>query len=185
MIGRPNENDLARYFRINESSNPDFINSILPEKGEFSDFEETLEKMDKTGFLKKGSLAMDLIIGLLKFNVNKRLSADQALKHEFFKELNSEEALNILLKKFQDEIIKNKEFHGEKIIYVKKKDGLKRDKENINKNNEHRYCSELPERKGHIMKKMDGYDIQEDKMEVEQPNQNEHIQNWNSLEDFI
>ena len=185
MIGRPNENDLARYFRINESSNPDFINSILPEKGEFSDFEETLESMDKTGFLKKGSLAMDLIIGLLKFNINKRLSADQALKHEFFKELNSEEALNILLKKFQDEIIKNKEFHGEKIIYVKKKDGLKRDKENINKNNEHRYCSELPERKGHIMKKMDGYDIQEDKMEVEQPNQNEHIQNWNSLEDFI
>ena len=35
------------------------------------------------------------------------------------------------------------------------------------------------------MKKMDGYDIEEDKMEVEQPNKNEQDQNWNDLEDFI
>ena len=35
------------------------------------------------------------------------------------------------------------------------------------------------------MKKMDGYDLEQEKMEVEQPNQNDQIQNWNSLDDFI
>ena len=68
---------------------------------------------------------------------------------------------------------------------IKKKDGLIKDTENNMNNNEHYYCSEPPERKGHIMKKMDGYDLEQDKMEVEQPNQNEQIQNWNSLDDFI
>ena len=128
---------------------------------------------------------MDLIKGLLTFNVNKRMTADQALKHEFFNSLNFEKAVIPLFKKLQGEIFKNKEFHGEKVIYVKKKDGLIKDKENNTQIYGHCYCSEKQERKGHIMKKMDGYDIEEDKMEVEQPNTNEQDQNWNDLEDFI
>ena len=184
IIGRPSDNELSRYYRINEG-NHELIDNILPEKGEFSDFEGFLEKEDKTGFLTRKSLAMDLIKKLLNFNINKRLTAEQALKHDFFKGINSDVAQAPLYKKLQGEIFKNKEFHGEKIIYVKKKDGLIKDKENDMYNNEHYYCSEPPERKGHIMKKMDGYDIEEDKMEVEQPNLNEQIQNWNSLDDFL
>ena len=185
LIGRPSDDDLSRYYRINEGQDPYFIDSILPEKGEYSDFEGTLESLDKTGFLKKNSVAMDLIKGLLTFNVNKRMTADQALKHEFFNSLNFEKAVIPLFKKLQGEIFKNKEFHGEKVIYVKKKDGLIKDKENNTQIYGHCYCSEKQERKGHIMKKMDGYDIEEDKMEVEQPNKNEQDQNWNDLEDFI
>ena len=186
FIGRPSDNELARYFRINEGGNPDFIESILPERGEFSDFEGNLENLDKTGFLTRNSLPMDLIKGMLIFNVNKRLTADQALKHQFFNGMN-EHAVSSgpLFKKLQGELFKNKEFHGEKVIYVKKKDGLIKDTENNINNNEHYYCSEPPERKGHIMKKMDGYDLEQEKMEVEQPNQNDQIQNWNSLDDFI
>ena len=184
VIGRPSENELARYFRINEGGDPEMINKILPEEGEYSDFEGTLENLDKTGFLKKDSLAMNLIKGLLTFNVNKRLSADMALKHEFFKGVSAEGAFNTLFKKFQDEIFKNKEFHGEKIIFVKKQGGIIKEKFN-DYNNERRFCSEIPEKKGHLMKKMEGYEIQEDKMEIEQPNQNEQMNNWNSLEDFI
>ncbi len=185
IIGRPSDEDLARYYRINEGSNPELIDSVLPEKGEFSDFEGTLESLDKTGFLKRDSLAMKLIKGMLTFNINKRLSAEQALNHEFFKGLNNEKAVNPLFKKLQDELFKNKEFHGEKVIYVKKKDGLIKDKENNPYYNEHWFCSEPPERKGHIMKKMDGYDIEEDKMEIEQPNQVEQVQHWNDLDEFI
>jgi cell division cycle 2-like protein len=185
VIGRPSDEDLSRYYRINEGEAPYFIESILPEKGEYSDFEGTLESLDRTGFLKKKSQAMDLIKGMLTFNVNKRLTAEQALKHEFFNGLNFEKAVIPLFKKLQGEIFKNKEFHGEKVIYVKKKDGLIKDKENNTQIYGHCYCSEPPERKGHIMKKMDGYDIEEDKMEVEQPNKNEQDQNWNDLEDFI
>ena len=148
IIGRPSDEDLARYYRINEGSNPELIDSVLPEKGEFSDFEGTLESLDKTGFLKRDSLAMKLIKGMLTFNINKRLSAEQALNHEFFKGLNNEKAVNPLFKKLQDELFKNKEFHGEKVIYVKKKDGLIKDKENNPYYNEHWFCSEPPERKG-------------------------------------
>ena len=185
VIGRPSDDDLSRYYRINEGQDPYFIDSILPEKGEYSDFEGILESLDKTSFLKKNSAAMDLIKGMLTFNVNKRMTADQALKHEFFNGLNFENPVIPLFKKLKGEIFKNKEFHGEKVIYVKKKDGLIKDKENNNQIYGHYYCSEQTERKGHIMKKMDGYDIEEDKMEVEQPNKNEQDQNWNDLEDFI
>ena len=185
FIGRPNDEDLGRYYRINEGSNPEFIDSILPEKGEFSDFEGNLQNLDKTGLLTKDSNAMKLIKGMLTFNINKRLTAEQALKHEFFKDFNKENAVNPLIKKLQDELFKNKEFHGEKVIYVKKKDGLIKDKENNSYYNEHYFCSEPPETKGHIMKKMDGYDIEEDKMEIEQPNQNEQVQHWDDLDEFI
>ena len=185
LIGRPSEDELSRYYRINEGGNLELFDKILPEKGEYSDFESTLENLDKTGLLKKGSLSMDLIKGLLTFNINKRLSADKALKHEFFQGINSERAFNVLNKKFQEDVFKNKEFHGENIIYVKKKDEIIINKEKINNNNEHRFCSELPKRKGHLIKKMEGYDIQQDKMEIEQPNPNEQMQNWNSLDEFI
>ena len=185
LIGRPSEDELSRYYRINEGGNLELFDKILPEKGEYSDFESTLENLDKTGLLKKGSLSMDLIKGLLTFNINKRLSADKALKHEFFQGINSERAFNVLNKKFKEDIFKNKEFHGENIIYVKKKDEIIINKEKINNNNEHRFCSELPKRKGHLIKKIEGYDIQQDKMEIEQPNQNEQMQNWNSLDEFI
>ena len=185
IIGRPSDTELSRYYRINEGLDPNFIESILPEKGEFSDFEATLESMDKTGFLIRKSLSMDLVKCFLTFNINKRLTAEQALKHEFFNGMTSEKAASLLLKKLQGEIFKNKEFHGEKVIYVKKKDGLIKDKENITLNNEHCYYSEPPERKGHIMKKMEGYDIEEDKMEVEQPNLNEQEQHWNDLDNFL
>ena len=185
LIGRPSEDELSRYYRINEGGNLELFDKILPEKGEYSDFESTLENLDKTGLLKKGSLSMDLIKGLLTFNINKRLSADKALKHEFFQGINSERAFNVLNKKFKEDIFKNKEFHGENIIYVKKKDEIIINKEKINNNNEHRFCSELPKRKGHLIKKMEGYDIQQDKMEIEQPNPNEQMQNWNSLDEFI
>ena len=185
VIGRPNESELSRYYRINEGVNPDFIDSILPEKGEFSDFEGTIESMDKTGLLTKKSLAMELIKGFLTFNINKRFTAEQGLKHKFFSEMDSEKATNILYKKLQGDLFKNKEFHGEKVIYVKKKDGLIKDKENLTLNNEHCYYSEPPERNGHIMKKMDGYDIEEDKMEVEQPSQNDQDQHWNDLDGFM
>ena len=185
LIGRPSEDELSRYYRINEGGNLELFDKILPEKGEYSDFESTLENLDKTGLLKKGSLSMDLIKGLLTFNINKRLSADKALKHEFFQGINSERAFNVLNKKFQEDVFKNKEFHGENIIYVKKKDEIIINKEKINNNNEHRFCSELPKRKGHLIKKMEGYDIQQDKMEIEQPNQNDQMQNWNSLDEFI
>ena len=185
LIGRPSEDELSRYYRINEGGNLELFDKILPEKGEYSDFESTLENLDKTGLLKKGSLSMDLIKGLLTFNINKRLSADKALKHKFFQGINSERAFNVLNKKFKEDIFKNKEFHGENIIYVKKKDEIIINKEKINNNNEHRFCSELPKRKGHLIKKMEGYDIQQDKMEIEQPNPNEQMQNWNSLDEFI
>ena len=185
IIGRPSDTELLRYYRINEGLDPNFIESILPEKGEFSDFESVVESMDKTGFLTKKSLAMDLLKGFLTFNINKRLTAEQALKHEFFNGMTSEKATGLLFKKLQGEIFKNKEFHGEKVIYVKKKDGLIKDKENRTLNNEHCYYSEPPERKGHIMKKMEGYDIEEDKMEVEQPNINNQEQQWNDLDSFL
>ena len=183
FIGRPSDDELSRYYKINEGGNPDFIGSVLPERGEYSDFEGNLAGLDKTGFLRKDSPAMSLIKGLLTFNIKERLTADQALKHDYFKGMNDPNGP--LFKKLQGELFKNKEFHGEKVIYVKKKDGLIKDMENNINNNEHYYCSEPPERKGHIMKKMDGYDLEQDKMEVEQPNQNDQTQNWNSLDDFM
>lgn len=186
LIGRPSDSELQRYYKINEGINPDFINNILPEKGEYSDFEESLQNFDKTGFLTKGSPAIDLIKGLLTFNINKRLSADQALKHEFFKGIPyGDGARTPLFKKLQGEAFKNKEFHGEKVIFVKKNEGLIKEARNNTMNNDHYYCSRPKETKGHIVKKMDGYDLEEDKMEMEQPNQNDQIQNWNSLDDFI
>ena len=90
-----------------------------------------------------------------------------------------------MFKKLQGEAFKNKEFHGEKVIFVKKNEGLIKEARNNTMNNDHYYCSRPKETKGHIVKKMDGYDLEEDKMEMEQPNQNDQIQNWNSLDDFI
>ena len=186
LIGKPSEPELQRYFKINEGGNSDFINSILPEDGQCSNFEESLEKLDKTGFLKRGNLPMDLIKGMLTFNINKRLTAEQALKHEFFKDAKDLADVRFPLSvKLQEEGLKNKEFHNEKIIFVKKKNwAMKETKSNFIINS-HYYCSKLPEKKGHIFRIIDGYDLEEDKMEEEQPNQNEQIQNWNTLDNFI
>ena len=186
FIGKPSEPELQRYFKINEGGNSDFINSILPEDSQCSNFEENLEKMDKTGFLKKGSLPMDLIKGLLTFNVNKRLTAEQALKHGFFKDIKGlDDARFPLSVKLQEDGLKNKEFHNEKIIFVKKKNWAIKEAKNNSIINSHFYCSKIPEKKGHIFRIMDGYDLEEDKMEEEQPNQNDQIQNWNTLDNFI
>ena len=186
FIGKPSESELQRYFKINEGGNSDFINSILPEDCQCSIFEDNLEKMDKTGFLKKGSLPMDLIKGLLTFNVNKRLTAEQALKHEFFKDIKDlADARFPLSVKLQEDVLKNKEFHNEKIIFVKKKNWVIKEAKNNSIINSHFYCSEIPEKKGHIFRIIDGYNLEEDKMEEEQSNQNEQIQNWNTLDNFI
>ena len=186
IIGRPTEADLMRYYRINEGTNSEFIDGILPEQGEFCDFSENLEKKDKTGLLTKDSSAMDLIKGLLTFNINKRLTAEQALKHKFFSNAKIEGPGSQLYKKLQGELFKNKEFHGEKVIIVKRKEGMIKDMKNNNINNEHYFCNEPPERKGHIMKKMDGYEYEEeDKMEIEQPLQNIQAKKWSALEEFI
>jgi len=185
MIGRPTKNELNRYYKINEGSNPTFIDSILPEEGEIADFENKIIKLDKTGYLAKDSSALDLIKGLLTFDVKKRLSAEQALKHEYFKDL-KDGGNESLYHKFQEENLKNKEYHGEKIIKVKKAEGFIKEIKNDSNNNEHYYCSKEPEKKGHIIKKMDGYYIEEDKMELEEPNNpKEQAQNWDSLDDFI
>ena len=186
LIGKPSESELQRYFKINEGGNSDFINNILPEDGQCSNFDENLEKLDKTGFLKRGSLPMDLIKGMLTFNVNKRMTAEQALKHEFFKDIKDLIDVRFPLSvKLQEEGLKNKEFHNEKIIFVKKKNWAMKEAKSNSIINSRYYCSKLPEKKGHIFRIIDGYEIEEDKMEEEQPNQNEQIQNWNTLDNFI
>ena len=187
-IGRPKEDELFRYYKINEGMNPELqknLESIMPESGEIIEFEKKLIELDKTKFLEKSPEAIDLIKGLLKFNVNKRLNADQALNHEFFKEMDYDKAVSILNKKLQEDKFKNKEFH-EKVIYVKKNEGMiKEAKNNIGNNNEKYYCNVPKERKGHIIKKMEGYDLEEHKMEEEQPEQKDQEQNWNNLDDFM
>ena len=187
LIGRPKEEELIRYYKINEG-NIDFqtiLESLMPESGEVIEFDKKLIEMDKTGYLKECKSALELIIGLLTFNVNKRLNAEQALNHEFFKGMDYDKAVNILSKKFQEDKFKNKEFH-EKVIYVKKNEGLiKEMRNNIGNNNERYYCNVPKEKKGHIIKKMEGYDLEENKMEEEQNIQKEQEQNWNNLDDFM
>ena len=187
FIGRPSEVELIRYYKINEGGNLEFIQSILPEEGEYSDFEGNLQSLDKTGYLTKNSPAMNLIKGLLTFNINKRLTADQALEHEFFKGISDGPTLrDPLNKKLQSEPFKNKEFHGEKVIFVKKNEGvIIKEAKNNSVNNEHYYTSRPPKKKAHIAKKINEYVLEEDKMEVEPQAQNEQVQNWNSLDDFI
>ena len=188
FIGRPKEDELIRYYKINEGINPEIqknLESIMPESGEIIEFGKKLTDLDKTKFLIECPLAMDLIKGLLNFNVNKRLNAEQALNHEFFKGMDYDKAVSILNKKLQEDKFKNKEFH-EKVIYVKKNEGMiKENKNNIGNNNEKYFCNEPKERKGHIIKKMEGYDLEENKMEEEQPIQKEQEQNWNNLDDFM
>ena len=188
FIGRPKEEELTRYYKINEGISPEFpknLETIMPESGEIIDIEKNLVELDKTKYLGESKSALDLIKGLLIFNVNKRLSADQALNHEFFKGMDYDKAVNILKKKLQEDKFKNKEFH-EKVIYVKKNEGLLKDLRNNNENNNERYyCSAPKEKKGHIIKKMEGYDLEENKMEEEQPIQKEQEQNWNNLDDFM
>ena len=186
FIGRPSDVELQRYFKIDEGGNLDFILGILPEEGEYSDFEGNLQSLDKTGYLTKDSPAMSLIKGLLTFNINKRLTADQALEHEFFKGISDGPTLrDPLNKKLQSEPFKNKEFHGEKVIFVKKNEGIIKEAKNNSVNNEHYYTSRPPKKKAHIAKKINEYVLEEDKMEVEPQAQNEQVQNWNSLDDFI
>ena len=87
FLGKPNENELSRYRKINES-NGDFVNKCLAfeeEEGEFPDIKDKIIILDKTGLLNKYDDAVDLIKGLLTFDKNKRLTAKQALEHEFFK----------------------------------------------------------------------------------------------------
>ena len=188
FIGRPKEEDLSRYYKINEGINPEFqknLEAIMPESGEIIDFEKKLIELDKTGYLKECKSAIDLIKGLLNFNVNKRLNAEQALKHEFFEEMDYDKAVSILNKKLSEDKFKNKEFH-EKVIYVKKNEGMYKEMKNNNENNNEKYfCSVPKEKKGHIIKKMEGYDLEENKMEEEQPAQVEQEQNWNNLDDFM
>ena len=188
FIGRPKEEDLSRYYKINEGINPEFqknLEAIIPESGEIIDFEKKLIELDKTGYLKECKSAIDLIKGLLNFNVNKRLNAEQALKHEFFEEMDYDKAVSILNKKLSEDKFKNKEFH-EKVIYVKKNEGMYKEMKNNNENNNEKYfCSVPKEKKGHIIKKMEGYDLEENKMEEEQPAQVEQEQNWNNLDDFM
>ena len=170
LIGRPKEEDLIRYYKINEG-NLEFqsiLESLMPESGEVIEFDKKLIELDKTKYLTECKPALDLIVGLLTFNVNKRLNAEQALNHEFFKGMDYDKAVNILSKKFQEDKFKNKEFH-EKVIYVKKNEGLiKEMRNNIGNNNERYYCNVPKEKKGHIIKKMEGYDLEENKMEEEQ-----------------
>ena len=78
----------------------------MPESGEVIELDKKLIEMDKTGYLKDCKPALELIIGLLTFNVNKRLTADQALNHEFFKGMDYDKAVNILSKKFQEDKFK-------------------------------------------------------------------------------
>ena len=187
LIGRPKEEELIRYYKINEG-NIDFqtiLESLMPESGEVIEFDKKLIELDKTKYLTECKPALDLIVGLLTFNVNKRLNAEQALNHEFFKGMDYDKAVNILSKKFQEDKFKNKEFH-EKVIYVKKNEGLiKEMRNNIGNNNERYYCNVPKEKKGHIIKKMEGYDLEENKMEEEQNIQKEQEQNWNNLDDFM
>ena len=187
LIGRPKEEDLIRYYKINEG-NLEFqsiLESLMPESGEVIEFDKKLIEMDKTKYLIDCKPALELIIGLLTFNVNKRLTADQALNHEFFKGMDYDKAVNILSKKFQEDKFKNKEFH-EKVIYVKKNEGLVKEmRSNIENNNERYYCNVPKEKKGHIIKKMEGYDLEENKMEEEPNIQKEQEQNWNNLDDFM
>ena len=149
-------------------------------------FVKKLIDLDKTKYLSECKSALDLIKGLLNFNVNKRLNAEQALKHDFFSGMDYDKAVNILNKKLQEDKFKNKEFH-EKVIIVKKNEGINKEmKNNIEKNNNERYyCSVPKEKKGHIIKKMEGYDLEENKMEEEAPIQKEQEQNWNNLDDFM
>jgi len=188
FIGRPKEEELTRYYKINEGMNPEFpknLETIMPESGEIIDIEKNLVELDKTKYLGECKPALDLIKGLLTFSVNKRLNADQALNHEFFQGMDYDKAVNILKKKLQEDKFKNKEFH-EKVIYVKKNEGLLKELRNNNENNNERYyCSAPKEKKGHIIKKMEGYDLEENKMEEEQPIQKEQEQNWNNLDDFM
>ena len=187
FIGRPKEEELMRYYKINEGSIdfPKNLESIMPESGEVVELDKKLIEMDKTKYLKDCEPALNLITGLLTFNVNKRLNADLALNHEFFKGMDYDKAVNILNKKLQEDKFKNKEFH-EKVIYVKKNEGLiKEMRKNIGNNNEKYFCSEPKEKKGHIIKKMEGFDLEENKMEEEQPIQKEQEQNWNNLDDFM
>ena len=187
FIGRPKEEELIRYYKINEG-NVEFqkiLESLLPESGEVIEFDKKLIEVDKTYYLIECRPALELIMGLLTFSVNKRLTADQALNHEFFKGMDYDKAVSILNKKLQEDKFKNKEFH-EKVIYVKKNEGLiKEMRNNIGNNSERYYCSAPQEKKGHIIKKMEGYDLEENKMEEEQPIQNEQEQNWNNLDDFM
>ena len=187
LIGRPKEEELMRYYKINEGMMdfPKNLESLLPESGEVIELDKKLIEMDKTKYLSNCAPALSLIIGLLTFNVNKRLTADQALNHEFFNGMDYDKAVNILNKKLQEDKFKNKEFH-EKVIYVKKNEGLiKEMKNNLGINNERYFCSAPKVKKGHIIKKMEGYDLEENKMEEEQPIQKEQEQNWNDLDDFM
>ena len=43
----------------------------------------------------------------------------------------------------------------------------------------------LKKEKDILLKKMEGYDLEENKMEEEQPVQKEQEQNWNNLDDFM
>ena len=167
FIGKPTEIELARYYKINEF-NVDFVNSCLPkedEEGECIDIEDNLIKIDKSGLLIKNRDALDLIKKLLIFDKNKRYTAKQALEHNFFKNMGNN-FKEPLLKKLQEDKFKNKEFHGEKVIFVKKNDGMLQEAKNTLENNEKYFCNEPPFPKGHLVKKIEGNDIG-DEMEIE------------------
>ena len=189
LIGRPKEEELSRYYKINENflEFQKNLEGIMPESGEIVEFEKSLMGLDKTKLLGECPLAVDLIKGLLNFNVNKRLNADQALNHEFFKDMDDDKAVGILNKKLQEDKFKNKEFH-EKVIYVKKNEVMNKEmeiKNNLVNNNEKYFSSAPKKKKGHIIKIMEGYDLDEMKNEEEQPIQKEQEQNWNNLDDFM
>lgn len=194
IIGAPDQLELARYLKINED-NADFINRYMPEKGEKGEccpFQENILSLDKSKLLTKYPEALDLLGKMLIFDVNKRISAKDALMHEFFRGVVGNNVNNYggngnedpLYKKLQGDIFKNKEFHGDKIIYVKKNEGLiKEAKDNLGRNNY--FCNELPKPKGKIIKKMEGYDLGEDKMDIEVPNQDDAGQHWDELNDLL
>lgn len=185
VIGNPSKDELQRYLKINED-HQDFIRKYIPEEGEqgeISPLRENLIQKDKSGLLESNEKALDLLCKMLVFDVGKRITAKEALKHEFFEDVKNFKE-DPLKKKMAGEMFKGKEFHGDKIIYVKKNEGMI--KEDKNKNvNENYFCNEQPKPRGKIIKKMEGYDLGEEKMEVEMPNQDEGAQHWEELNDLI
>ena len=77
-----------------------------------------------------------------------------------------------LYNKLQEDMFKNKEFHGEKVIIVKK-GNFKEAKSKLN-NNEKYFCNEPPKPKGHIIKMIETNEIDEIKMDVEDEKNNNY-----------
>ena len=65
FIGRPKEEELMRYYKINEGSIdfPKNLESIMPESGEVVELDKKLIEMDKTKYLKDCEPALNLITG--------------------------------------------------------------------------------------------------------------------------